>query len=105
MGTHPIFESDFDCLTERKDEMDLPIWARYALVLLPLALLYHTFAAVYILERLDYVSVFVGNSSNTTTSARTRQLLDRFCLRDIESAESDENKENGTLKSVAMFFR
>merc|ERR1711935_15608 len=106
MGTHPIFESDFDCLTERKDEMDLPIWARYALVLLPLALLYHTFAAVYLLERLGYVSVFVANSSNTTTSARTRQLLDRYCLRDIESSKSDENKEtNGTLKSVALFFR
>jgi len=23
MGTHPIFESDFDCLTDRKDESNV----------------------------------------------------------------------------------
>merc|ERR1712029_1200430 len=26
MGTHPIFESDFDCLTDRKDLKTLPPW-------------------------------------------------------------------------------
>jgi len=23
MGTHPIFESDFDCLTEKRNEIDI----------------------------------------------------------------------------------
>merc|ERR1712235_153078 len=32
MGTHPIFESDFDCLTEYEIEMDLSIIDVYIIV-------------------------------------------------------------------------
>jgi len=35
MGTHPIFESDFDCLTERsntQDQIEISNWGRRRVV-------------------------------------------------------------------------
>merc|ERR1711937_906486 len=62
MGTHPIFESDFDCLTDRKDLKTFPPWVSISVTTRVTTRRDHT-------EMLQFLMIFISVSWSRLTDS------------------------------------
>jgi len=95
MGTHPIFESDFDCLTEMNEEIDI-----YADVD-KIHNLQHDYENGYT-EPVKMVSIYIGNLTWWTSDYDLEQQIRKNGIADLVEIKIYENASNGQSKGYAL---
>merc|ERR1739838_1266038 len=103
MGTHPIFESDFDCLTEMIDEIEAEAHSflhgndeiASGQVSQLLRDLYHDAQIELFLDGMDDEQIYQQIELGLTTSILSRKEdFELFEPEDFDQSEDDESKEN-----------
>jgi len=108
MGTHPIFESDFDCLTEMADvdappPVEEPVVVEEEVVKVPIPLQYQAIAYCALLT-MALVPIWIGaHRANKNRQKRLKDIADGNELDEIEVISSKEAAKFPIMASITLF--